>query len=72
MLEKLEDIKLRWEEVERELSNPSTLSDMKRFATLNKEYKDLGKIVDEYKITRMWFRISKAISKSWLQKKMKS
>ncbi|MEJ6981053.1 peptide chain release factor 1 [Pedobacter sp. P351] len=50
MLEKLEDIKLRWEEVERELSNPSTLSDMKRFATLNKEYKDLGKIVDEYKI----------------------
>src|SRR6476661_833315 len=50
MLEKLEDIKLRWEEVERELSNPSTLSDMKRFAALNKEYKDLGKIVDEYKI----------------------
>ncbi len=50
MLEKLEDIKLRWEEVERELSNPATLSDMKRFATLNKEYKDLGKIVDEYKI----------------------
>ena len=50
MLEKLEDIKLRWEEVERELSNPSTLSDMKRFATLNKDYKDLGKIVDEYKI----------------------
>ena len=50
MLEKLEDIKLRWEEVERELSNPSTLSDMKRFAILNKEYKDLGKIVDEYKI----------------------
>lgn len=50
MLEKLEDIKLRWEEVERELSNPATLSDMKRFATLNKEYKDLGKIVDEYKV----------------------
>lgn len=50
MLEKLEAIKLRWEEVERELSNPDTVSDMKRFAKLNKEYKDLGKIVDEYHI----------------------
>ncbi|MXV49967.1 peptide chain release factor 1 [Pedobacter sp. HMF7647] len=50
MLEKLEAIKERWEEVERELSNPETMSDMKRFAKLNKEYKDLGKIVDEYKI----------------------
>lgn len=50
MLEKLEAIKLRWEEVERELSNPETVNDMKRFAKLNKEYKDLGKIVDEYHI----------------------
>ena len=50
MLDKLEAIKLRWEEVERELSNPATISDMKRFTQLNKEYKDLGKIVDEYKI----------------------
>ncbi len=50
MLEKLEAIKQRWEEVERELSNPDVMSDMKRFAQLNKEYKDLGKIVDEYRI----------------------
>jgi peptide chain release factor 1 len=50
MLEKLEAIKLRWEEVERELSNPSTMNDMKRFAQLSKEYKDLGKVVDEYHI----------------------
>ncbi|WP_207429218.1 peptide chain release factor 1 [Pedobacter sp. SYSU D00535] len=50
MLDKLEAIKMRWEEVERELSNPSTVSDMKRFTQLNKEYKDLGKIVDEYKV----------------------
>jgi len=52
MLEKLEAIKLRWEEVERALSNPETVNDMKRFAKLNKEYKDLGKIVDEYHIYR--------------------
>lgn len=50
MLDKLEAIKLRWEEVERELSDPATVSDMRRFAQLNKEYKDLGKIVDEYKV----------------------
>jgi peptide chain release factor 1 len=50
MLEKLEAIKLRWEEVERELSSPQAMTDMKRYAQLNKEYKDLGKIVDEYKI----------------------
>ncbi len=50
MLAKLKAIKDRWEEVERELSNPETINDMKRFAKLNKEYKDLGKIVDQYHI----------------------
>lgn len=50
MLEKLRAIKEHWEEIERELSNPATVSDMKRFAKLNKEYKDLGKIVDQYHI----------------------
>lgn len=50
MLEKLQAIKEHWEEIERELSNPDTVSDMKRFAKLNKEYKDLGKIVDQYHI----------------------
>ncbi|UIR55327.1 peptide chain release factor 1 [Sphingobacterium sp. SRCM116780] len=52
MLEKLQAIKERWEEVEAELSNPDTIKDMKRFAKLNKEYKDLGKIVDQYHIYR--------------------
>ena len=47
MLDKLQAIKERWEEVEAELSNPDTMQDMKRFAKLNKEYKDLGKIVDQ-------------------------
>ncbi|MGV3762650.1 peptide chain release factor 1 [Parapedobacter sp.] len=50
MLEKLKAIKDRWEEVERELSSPEAVSDMKRFAQLNKEYKDLGKIVEQYHI----------------------
>ena len=50
MLAKLKAIKDRWDEVERELSNPETINDMKRFAKLNKEYKDLGKIVEQYHI----------------------
>ncbi|SKB56544.1 peptide chain release factor 1 [Sphingobacterium nematocida] len=50
MLEKLRAIKERWEEVEAELSNPETINDMKRFAKLNKEYKDLSKIVEQYHI----------------------
>lgn len=50
MLDKLEAIKERWETVEGELSSPTAMSDMKRFAQLSKEYKDLTVIVEEYKI----------------------
>jgi peptide chain release factor 1 len=50
MLEKLEQIKERREEVESLLSQPDAMADMKRFAQLNKEYKDLGPIVDAYHI----------------------
>ncbi|TFF38471.1 peptide chain release factor 1 [Mucilaginibacter psychrotolerans] len=50
MLEKLELIYQRWKAVEVELSSPDAMSDMKRFAQLNKEYKDLAKIVDEYNV----------------------
>ena len=52
MLEKLEAIFQRWKTVEGELSSPDAMADMKRFARLNKEYKDLAKIVDEYNIYR--------------------
>ena len=52
MLEKLELIYQRWKDVEGELSSPDVMSDMKRYAQLNKEYKDLAKIVDEYNIYR--------------------
>ncbi|PJJ80315.1 peptide chain release factor 1 [Mucilaginibacter auburnensis] len=52
MLDKLEAINQRWKDVEAELSSPDAMADMKRFAQLNKEYKDLAKIVDEYNIYR--------------------
>ncbi len=52
MLDKLEAIETRWKEVEKELIDPTVMEDMKRYATLNKEYKDLKVIVDEYHIYR--------------------
>ena len=46
--EKLQLIETRFSEVEKELSSGDAISDMKRFAQLNKEYKDLQKIVVKY------------------------
>jgi len=48
MLDKLEAIRLRRDEVEQLISQPDAMSDMKRFAQLNKEYKDLAPIVEAY------------------------
>jgi len=48
MIEKLEELKLRFEEVGQLLMQPETVKDMKKFSQLNKEYKDLEKIVGKY------------------------
>ena len=48
MIEKLEEIKLRFEEVGQLLAQPDTVSDMKKFSKLSKEYRDLEKIVQKY------------------------
>ncbi len=45
---KLEEIKTRWEEVGRLLNEPDTMSDMKRFAQMNREYRNLEEIVAKY------------------------
>ncbi|MFY0688333.1 MAG: peptide chain release factor 1 [Cyclobacteriaceae bacterium] len=53
MIEKLESIKHRFEEVGQLIVQPDAMSDMKSYAKLTKEYKDLEKIVkkfDEYKL----------------------
>ncbi len=49
MLDKLEAIRLRYDNVNEELMQPNVMSDLKRYKSLNKEYKDLGKIVAEYR-----------------------
>ena len=50
MLEKLEQLKIKFEELGRDLGNPEIISDMKRFKELNREYKKLQNIVDTYNI----------------------
>lgn len=49
MIEKLEEITLRFEEVGQLLVQPDTVTDMKKFSQLSKEYKDLEKIVLKYR-----------------------
>ena len=48
MREKLEAIKKRFEEVGQTIVQPDTMADMKKYSKLNKEYKDLEKIVNKY------------------------
>src|SRR5688572_9767913 len=48
MIEKLEEIKLRFEEVGQLLGQQGIVSDMKKFQQLSKEYRDLEKIVVKY------------------------
>jgi peptide chain release factor 1 len=48
MIDKLREIKKRYEAVRDELAQPEVMSDMKAFAKLSKEYKDLEKIVVRY------------------------
>ena len=52
LFHQLEGIRLRFEEVSTLIPDPSVIGDQKRFVKLNKEYRDLEKVVDaqrEYK-----------------------
>jgi peptide chain release factor 1 len=48
MLDKLEAIKHRFDEVSEALVSPDVMSDMKKYTSLNKEYKELNRIVVKY------------------------
>jgi peptide chain release factor 1 len=50
MLDKLEAIKERFEEVGQQLIDPNVMGDVKRYSQLNKEYKELDRIVAKYKV----------------------
>lgn len=48
MIDKLEAIKHRFEDVSQLIVQPDAMSDMDKFTKLNKEYRDLEKIVNKY------------------------
>lgn len=48
MIQKLEEIKHRFEEVGQLIVQPDAMADMKKYSQLSKEYKDLQKIVEKY------------------------
>lgn len=48
MIDKLEAIKKRFEEVSQLIVQPDIIADMDNYAKLNKEYRDLEKIVNKY------------------------
>lgn len=52
MIEKLEAIKARFDELGTALTNPEVVSDNKRFTQVSKEYRKLEPIVNEYKSYR--------------------
>lgn len=46
LLEKLDALVIRFEEIGRLIADPKVIADMKRFVKLNKEYRELGKIAE--------------------------
>ena len=50
MIDKLEAIKARFEEVGQLIVQPDAMADMKQYSKLNKEYRDLEKIVKVYDV----------------------
>lgn len=48
LLDKLAGIKLRFDEIAQQITDPAVISDVKRFVRLNKEYKGLQPLIDAY------------------------
>ncbi|NJK96443.1 MAG: peptide chain release factor 1 [Bacteroidetes bacterium] len=48
ILEKLESVKIRFEEVSQKITDPEVISDMKLYVKLNKEYRDIEPLVKTY------------------------
>ena len=49
ILEKLESVEARYNEIAKLLADPSVISDMDKYVKLNKEYKDLEPIIEAFK-----------------------
>ena len=49
ILDKLEVIKNRWEEIGEQMNDPEVMADVKKFVKMNKDYRELEPIVKTYK-----------------------
>ncbi len=73
MLEKLQTIKERFEEVSEQISDPEIISDHKKYIQLNKDYKNLKEIVDkgeEYRVLLLNIEEAEEIIKDASDKEM--
>jgi peptide chain release factor 1 len=50
MLDKLEAIKIRYEDIQQQMNEPSVMSDMKNYIKLNKDYKELQPIMEAFEV----------------------
>ena len=48
LLNKLEQISIKYEEISNQMIDPDVISDMKKYVSLNKEYKELSEVVKTY------------------------
>jgi len=48
LLDKLEQIAIKYEEIAKQMVDPDVISDMKKYVRLNQEYKDLKTVVETY------------------------
>ncbi len=50
MIEKLEAIKVRYEDIQTQMNDPSVMADMKRYIKLSKDYKELQPIMEAFEL----------------------
>ncbi len=48
ILERLEGVRIRFDEIAQQITDPDVMSDMKRYIKLNKEYKNLEPLIETY------------------------
>ena len=71
ILEKLEGLVARFEEVSTLITDPAVIADQKRYVKLTKEYKELGDLMKPKKLspTKQTRRCGKWHAKSWMPAK---
>ena len=57
LLNKLEQISFKFDEIAKQMVDPDIISDMKRYVGLNREYKELSEIVKVYHYTKIFLQI---------------